>query len=90
MSRVSTSTILVATVFSHHTEIHARPFRVSVTAISAMWMETCFSETMVSTRSPHGVVDCILFVVMGRDCLLSTAALGLLYYPRMIAMWTSE
>jgi hypothetical protein len=31
-----------------------------------------------------------LAVVMGWDCHLSTAALGLLYYPRMIAMWASE
>jgi hypothetical protein len=35
-------------------------------------------------------VDCRLVVVMEWDCRLSTAALGLLYYPRMIAVWASE
>jgi hypothetical protein len=36
---------------------------------------------------------CKLVVVMGWDCRLSTAALGLLYYPRMIAnvsQWVDE
>jgi hypothetical protein len=32
------------------------------------------------------IVDCRLVGVMERDCRLSTAALGLLYYPPMIAM----
>jgi hypothetical protein len=36
------------------------------------------------------VEDCRLVVVMGRDCRLSTAALDLLYYPRLTAMWASE
>jgi hypothetical protein len=35
------------------------------------------------------LVDCRL-VVMWWDCHLSTAALSLLHYPRMIAMWTGE
>jgi hypothetical protein len=35
-------------------------------------------------------VDCRLVVVMGWDCRLSTAALGLLYYTQVIALWASE
>jgi hypothetical protein len=33
-------------------------------------------------------VDCRLVGVKGSDCRLRTAALGLLFYPRMAAMWT--
>jgi hypothetical protein len=36
------------------------------------------------------VTCCILVVVMGWDCSLRTEALGLLYYPRMIAMWATK
>jgi hypothetical protein len=38
----------------------------------------------------YWTVDCRLVVVMGWDCRLSTAALGLLFYPRVTVMWTSE
>jgi hypothetical protein len=48
-----------------------------------------FSYEQISSQlrgaSPH-IVYCRLVVVIGGDCRLSTAALGLLYYPRMIAM----
>jgi hypothetical protein len=32
----------------------------------------------------------LIFLWTKWDCSLSTAALGLLYYPRVIAMWTNE
>jgi hypothetical protein len=42
------------------------------------------TELHGSKDMAQAVVDCKLVVVMGWDCRLSTAACGLLYYPRMI------
>jgi hypothetical protein len=41
---------------------------------------------IANVASVFSSIYCRLVIVMGRDCRLSTAALGLLYYPRMIAM----
>jgi hypothetical protein len=43
-----------------------------------------YSNMWIRLRS----VDCRLVVVMGWDCRLRTAALGLLFYPWVISMWT--
>jgi hypothetical protein len=44
---------------------------------------------LAASHAARWTVDCRLVVVMGWDYRLSTAALGLLYYPQVIAMWTS-
>jgi hypothetical protein len=49
-----------------------------------------WAKVSTAIRTACRCHHCRLFVVMGWDCRLITAALGLLYYPRVIAMWTSE
>jgi hypothetical protein len=52
---------------------------------------SCYSNSELWGRAvAQAVVDCRLVDVMGWDYRLSTAALALLYYPRMRATWASD
>jgi hypothetical protein len=63
---------------------------VSKTRSRSMDSTAVHSHKTVLYCSGRWGVDCRLVVVMGWDCRLSTAALGLLYCPRVTAMWTSD